>query len=98
LRLGYPEPLLQLTRQFVAEGMDHFNRFREINVVLRSWPSVPSGIGIRWLRPVQVGSPETAGKHTRGYALVQHAAGAGTAAHECELDHVWTYNIDLWPL
>jgi hypothetical protein len=62
LRLGYPEPLLQLARQIVAEGMDHYNRFREINVVLRSWPSVPSGIGIPWLRPVQVGSPETAGK------------------------------------
>jgi hypothetical protein len=62
LRLGYPEPLLQLARQIVAEGMDHYNRFREINVVLRSWPGVPSGIGIPWLRPVQVGSPETAGK------------------------------------
>jgi hypothetical protein len=62
LRLGYPEPLLQLARQIVAEGMDHYNRFREINVVLRSWPSAPSGIGIPWLRPVQVGSPETAGK------------------------------------
>src|SRR5262249_14422222 len=29
LRAGYPEPLLQLARQIVAEGMDHYNRFRE---------------------------------------------------------------------
>ena len=62
LRLGYPEPLLQLARQIVADGMDHYNRFREINVVLRSWPGALSGTGNPWLRPVQVGTAETAAR------------------------------------
>jgi Ferritin-like len=62
LRMGYPEPLLQLARQIVAEGMDHYNRFREIGIVLRSWPGVRSGTATPWLRPVQVGSPAAAGK------------------------------------
>jgi hypothetical protein len=62
LRTGYPEPLLQLARQIVAEGMDHYNRFREIGIVLRSWPGVRSGTGTPWLRTIQLGSPAAAGK------------------------------------
>ena len=65
-RSGFPAvPKLRLLQVPLAgtDGIDVSSlRFREINVVLRSWPSVPSGIGIPWLRPVQVGSAETAGK------------------------------------
>jgi hypothetical protein len=62
LRLGYPEPLLQLARQIVAEGMDHYNRFREIRIVLRSWPGEAIGMAAPWLRPVAIGTVETAGR------------------------------------
>jgi hypothetical protein len=62
LRAGYPEPMLQLARQIVAEGMDHYNRFREISVVLRSWPRVADGAETPWLRSVEVGAPGAAGK------------------------------------
>jgi hypothetical protein len=58
LRAGYPEPLLQLALQIAAEGMDHYNRFREIGIVLRSWPGMRGAIGA----PVQVGSPQSAGR------------------------------------
>ena len=62
LRVGYPEPLLQLARQIVAEGMDHYNRFREIGIVLRSWPGARSGTVTPWLRPIQLGSPAATGR------------------------------------
>lgn len=55
LRTGYPEPMLQLARQIVAEGMDHYNRFREIAVVLGAWPPAP-GNPAPWLRPVVPGT------------------------------------------
>ena len=62
LRVGYPEPLLQLARQIVAEGTDHYNRFREIGIVLRSWPGARSGTVTPWLRPIQLGSPAATGR------------------------------------
>ena len=61
LRLGYPEPLLQLARQIVAEGMDHYtvsgDQCRPAFLAERAgrhWNPLAS--------PSPVGSPETAGK------------------------------------
>jgi len=72
LRAGYPEPLLQLARQIVAEGMDHYNRFREIGIVLRSWPGVRSVTESPWLRAVQIGSPQSAGGALDLYRGILH--------------------------
>jgi hypothetical protein len=59
LRSGYPENLLQLARQIVADGMDHYNRFREIVAVLRQWP-VMSGDPAPWLRSIVPATPQQA--------------------------------------
>ena len=42
LAKGYPATLLQLARQIVTDGMEHYTRFREIARVLGAW-SVPAG-------------------------------------------------------
>jgi hypothetical protein len=59
LRHDYPEPMLQLARQIVADGMDHFNRFREISVVLQPWAPA-DGKPAPWLRPVTPGNRNSA--------------------------------------
>jgi hypothetical protein len=59
LRSGYPENLLQLARQIVADGMDHYNRFREIVAVIHQW-SVTPGDPTPWLHPVNPATPQQA--------------------------------------
>ena len=60
LAKGYPATMLQLARQIVAEGMEHFTRFSEISKVLGAW-SVPADGPTPWLRPiVQAGSDKAA--------------------------------------
>ena len=55
LRSGYPESMLQLARQIVADGIDHYNRFREVAVVLRSWEPARGPVAA-WLRPIKLGT------------------------------------------
>jgi hypothetical protein len=54
LSSGFPESMLQLGRQIVADGVDHYNRFREIAAVLRAWPTSPAPEP--WLRPIATGT------------------------------------------
>ncbi|MET4315693.1 ferritin-like domain-containing protein [Bradyrhizobium sp. RT4b] len=49
---GYPETMLQLARQIVAEGMEHFTRFSEISKVLRRWSLTPGATTPWQLRPI----------------------------------------------
>ena len=46
---GYPDTLFQLASRIVNEGQDHFNRFREIESVMRQYRDTP------WLRTIQKG-------------------------------------------
>jgi hypothetical protein len=45
LARGYPETLLQLARQIVAGGMEHFTRFSEIANVLGAWSAPAAAPG-----------------------------------------------------
>ena len=47
--------MLQLARQIVADGTDHYNRFREVAVVLRSWEPARGPVA-PWLRPIKLGT------------------------------------------
>jgi hypothetical protein len=69
LRNGYPESMLQLARQIVADGVDHYNRFREVLVVLRSWTS-QAGLADPWLRPVSPGTPTQTSQALQRYTNV----------------------------
>ncbi len=71
LRTGFPESMLQLARQIVADGVDHYNRFREIAVVLRGWPSTSSQP--QWLRTVTPGTPAQAAQALELYRNVINA-------------------------
>jgi hypothetical protein len=76
LAKGYPETLLQLARQIVADGMEHFTRFSEISKVLGSW-SVPAGAPAPWLRPIAKASPAQAVDALDAYSgILIHLAGA----------------------
>jgi hypothetical protein len=66
LARGYPETMLQLARQIVAEGMEHFTRFSEISKVLKSW-SVTPGATTPWLRPIAKATPAQAVAALRAY-------------------------------
>ena len=59
LAKGYPETMLQLGRQIVADGMEHFSRFGEITKVVGAWP-VQDGAPAPWLRPIALATPAQA--------------------------------------
>ena len=72
LATGYPETMLQLARQIVAEGMEHFTRFSEIAKVLGAW-SVPTGAPPPWLRPIDKASADQAAAALDAYlAILAH--------------------------
>ncbi len=70
LRNGYPEPILQLARQIVADGVDHYNRFREIKVVLDSWAG--KGDPTPCLRPLKPDAAKAAGALTLYRAILNN--------------------------
>ena len=80
LSKGYPAALLQLARQIVADGMEHFSRFGEILKVLSAW-SAPVGAPAPWLRPIAEGSPVQAANALAAYhdilANLEHAYRSG---------------------
>ena len=49
----YPDALYQLASRIVNEGMDHFERFRDIGLILRQYPAETPP----YLRAVTVGVP-----------------------------------------
>jgi hypothetical protein len=72
LAKGYPATLLQLARQIVTDGMEHYTRFREIARVLGAW-SVPAGAPPPWLRPIVKASPHQASAALDAYhAILSH--------------------------
>jgi len=76
LAKGYPETMLQLARQIVAEGMEHFTRFSEISKVLKSW-SVAPGATTPWLRPVKKATPAQGAAALGAYNdILMHLAAA----------------------
>jgi Ferritin-like len=76
LAKGYPQTMLQLARQIVAEGMEHFTRFSEIAKVLGAW-SVPPGAPMPWLRPITKATTEQASAALDAYrAILAHLEGA----------------------
>lgn len=76
LARGYPETLLQLARQIVADGMEHFTRFSEISKVLGTW-SVPAGAPAPWLRPVAAATRDKAAAALDAYhAILAHLQSA----------------------
>jgi len=76
LATGYPETMLQLARQIVAEGMEHFTRFSEISKVLKSW-SVTPGATTPWLRPVTKATPAQGAAALEAYKdILAHLAAA----------------------
>ena len=76
LARGYPETLLQLARQIVADGMEHFTRFGEIAKVLGA-RSAPAGSPAPWLRPVAKASPAQATAALDAYhGVIAHLEGA----------------------
>ena len=54
LSSGHPEVLLQLARQIVADGMEHYSRFREIKVVLAPHVAAGSSRPPVYLRPIEL--------------------------------------------
>jgi hypothetical protein len=76
LARGYPETLLQLARQIVADGMEHFTRFSEIAKLLGAW-SAPAAAPAPWLRPVTKASPTQATPALDAYyGVLAHLGGA----------------------
>jgi hypothetical protein len=72
LAKGYPPTLLQLARQIVADGMEHFTRFSEIAKVFGAW-SVPTGAPPPWLRPIVKASADQAAAALDAYhAILTH--------------------------
>ena len=72
LARDYPTTLLQLARQIVADGMEHFTRFSEITKVLCAW-SVPTGAPPPWLRPIVKASADQASAALDAYhAILAH--------------------------
>jgi Ferritin-like len=69
LARGYPDTMLQLARQIVVEGTEHFARFSEIAKVLGSW-SVASGAPTPWLRPIVKATEEQASAALDAYRSV----------------------------
>jgi len=69
LARGYPETLLQLARQIVADGMEHYTRFSEIAKVLGAW-SIPAGAAAPWLRPIAKANPANAAAALDAYHAV----------------------------
>jgi hypothetical protein len=63
---GYPDTMLQLARQIVAEGVEHYSRFSEITKVLGSW-SVQPGAPAPWLRPIKTATPTKAAAALAAY-------------------------------
>ena len=56
-RKPYPDSLYQLASRIVNEGMDHFNKFRDLSAVLREYPTTDPP----YLRAVQAGDPKQPG-------------------------------------
>jgi len=60
LRSGYPEVLLQLARQIAADGMDHYSRFCEIQLILKPYDAKAGKSPPPYLRPIKPASSEEA--------------------------------------
>lgn len=60
LRTGFSPALLQLARQIVADGMEHYSRFREIKVALTPFFPKKTGAAPVYLRPLQLAAPRQA--------------------------------------
>ena len=75
LATGYPAGMLQLARQIVADGLMHYNRFREIEVILKQWPSAGSA-DTPWLRLVRKGSADETTAALAAYRAILDALGA----------------------
>jgi hypothetical protein len=69
LSRDYPDTMLQLARQIVAEGVEHFARFSEIARLLGSW-SVASGAPRPWLRPLKLATKQQASAALDAYQAV----------------------------
>ena len=66
LASSYPATLLQLGRQIVADGMEHFTRFEEIRKILGAW-TVPAGAPAPWLRTIIRADPVQASAALEAY-------------------------------
>lgn len=51
---AYPDALYQLASRIVNEGMDHFERFRDIGLVMRQYPETNPP----YLRPITIARPD----------------------------------------
>jgi ferritin-like protein len=60
LRSGFSPALLQLARQIVADGMEHYSRFREIKVALTPFFPKRAGAQPVYLRPLQIATASEA--------------------------------------
>jgi hypothetical protein len=60
LRTGFSPALLQLSRQIVADGMEHYSRFREIRVALTPFFPKRAGQQPAYLRPLALASARDA--------------------------------------
>jgi hypothetical protein len=69
LARGYPDTMLQLARQIVVEGTEHFSRFSEIAKVLGSWSNA-LGAPTPWLRPIVSATQEQASAALDAYQSV----------------------------
>ena len=71
---GYPDTMLQLARQIVAEGVEHYSRFSEIAKVLGSW-SAPANAPAPWLRALAKATPKQASAALAAYSgILDHLA------------------------
>ena len=83
LSSGYPDTLLQLARQIVADGVEHFARFSEIGKILGAWSTTPAA-PTPWLRPIVEATPEQAADARAAFHAVLGHLGAAYAQGDME--------------
>ncbi|MBB2932052.1 ferritin-like domain-containing protein [Paraburkholderia silvatlantica] len=66
LSKGYPVTMLQLARQIVADGMEHFTRFSEISKILSAWPRDDANPA-PWLRDISPATRDQASAALKTY-------------------------------
>jgi hypothetical protein len=74
---GYPRHLRELASRIIADGVQHYSRFRDIDVVLKLYAKIDPKPYLRLLTP---GTPEQAGTALAIYETIQRNLADGYAA------------------
>jgi hypothetical protein len=82
---GYPETLYQLASRIANEGVEHFNRFRDIEATMRQYRGTP------WLRSMEPGdpaSPQVAAALDQYAAIIKNLEAAYATGNVTDRPHI----------